>query len=169
MATKLLLKEDVEALGRKGDIVSVKPGYARNFLLPQGLGLIADKNALRVQETLRQERMKQAVVDKKDAEELAAKLKDLTISTTVKVDQMGHMYGSVSAHDLHAMLQNQHGIILGKRDIQLKHAIKKTGIQTINVKLKEGVESSFKAEITAEGYVAPAEVPKAEAAEGSSS
>lgn len=150
---KLLLKEDVDALGRKGEIVTVKPGYARNFLLPQGLALIADANALRMQERLKEERKKQAVVDLKESEILAEKMKGIVLTTNVKVDQEGHMYGSVTAHDLMKQLEQEHGIILGKRDIQLKHPIKTLGSHTIEVKLKEGVKTEFGVTIHAEGVV----------------
>ena len=64
MATKLLLIEDVEEIGRSGDIVNVKPGFARNFLLPRGFGVVADKAALRMQARLKEEREKKAIVEK---------------------------------------------------------------------------------------------------------
>src|SRR5689334_17894347 len=99
MANKLLLMKDVEELGRSGDVVSVKPGYARNYLLPQGFAVLADKKALKMQARLQEERRKKAVEDKKEAEELAQAIDGVTLTTIVKVDHEGHMYGSVSAHD----------------------------------------------------------------------
>lgn len=141
MGNKLLLIEDVEALGRKGEIVTARPGYVRNFLLPQGLAVIADKNALRMQARLKDEREKQAVIDKKESEEIAARLQGLTLSTTVKVDHDGHMYGSVSALDIAHLLQNQAGISLEKRSVLLPHPIKEVGVQEIKIKLKEGIIS----------------------------
>lgn len=143
MANKLLLIEDVEALGRSGDIVGVRPGYARNFLLPQGLAVIANKQALRMQARLQEERKKKAIVDRKESEELAAKLEGQNLTTVVKVDQEGHMYGSVSSADVADLLNQQMSIALEKREIQLKHPIKATGVHTIHVKLKEGVTASF--------------------------
>src|SRR5262245_8691147 len=98
MATKLLLIEDVEDLGRSGDVVSVKPGYARNFLLPRGHAVRADQHALRMQTRLQEERQKRAILEKQEAEKTAAALEGVTLSTIVKVDHEGHMYGSVSAH-----------------------------------------------------------------------
>lgn len=143
MANKLLLLEDVEALGRSGDIVSVKPGYARNFLLPQCLAIVADKKALRMQTRLQEERKKKAIVDRKESEELATKLQGQNLTTIVKVDHDGHMYGSVSAADIADLLEQQVAIAVEKRTIQLKHPIKETGIHTIHVKLNEGVQASF--------------------------
>jgi len=150
MATKLLLIEDVESLGRSGDIVSVKPGYGRNFLLPQGLGVIADKKAMRQQERLIEERKKKAVEDKKEADAIAARIEGLTLMTVVKVDHDGHMYGSVTAHDVAHMLHEQQKVEIEKKCIQLKHAIKSIGVHVIPVKLKEGVSASFNLKVLSE-------------------
>lgn len=158
MATKLLLIEDVEALGRSGEIVSVKPGFARNYLLPQGLAVIANKQALRQQERLREERQKRAVEDKKESDAVAAHLENITLITIVKVDHEGHMYGSVTAHEIVHLLQEQQKVELDKKSIQLKHAIKTTGVHTIPVKLKEGVTTSFNLKVMSEeGYRASQE------------
>lgn len=143
MAQKLLLLEDVEALGRSGDVVSVRPGYARNFLLPKKLAIIADRNALRLQAELQESRKQQAILDKKESEEIAQRFTDLTLETIVKVDHEGHMYGSVTSLDIAHLLQNQASITLEKRFIQLPHPIKETGVHTIKVKLKEGVAATF--------------------------
>lgn len=150
MATKLLLIEDVEALGRSGDIVTVKPGYGRNFLLPQGLAIIADKKAMRQQERLMEERKKKAAEDKKESEEVAARVEGITLTTVVKVDHEGHMYGSVTSHEIAHLLREQHQFELEKKSIQLKTAIKTTGVHTITVKLKEGVTASFNLKVMSE-------------------
>lgn len=161
---KLLLLEDVDSLGRKGDIVAVKPGYARNFLLPQSLAVIADKQALRLQERLKEERAKKALVDKQEAEEAAARLEGITLITVVKVDHEGHMYGSVSAGEIAQLLQDQQKVELDKKSIQLKHPIKSTGVHEIPVKFKEGVTASFHLKVMSEeGHRASlAETPSAE-------
>lgn len=151
MANKLLLLEDVDGLGRKGDVVTVRPGYERNFLLPRKLAIVASPHALRLQERLQEERRQIAIVDKKESEELASKMTDLTITTTVKIDQDGHMYGSVSALDITHLLQAQSAITLEKRAIALPHPIKEVGVHTIRVKLKEGVTASFTLKIVPEG------------------
>lgn len=150
MAAKLLLIEDVEDLGRSGDIVSVKPGFARNFLLPRGFAVVADKGALRMQARLKEEREKQAALDKAEAEKSAEQISGVTLSTIVKVDQDGHMYGSVTAHDVAELLQSQANIALEKRSIVLKHPIKALGVHKINVKLKEGVSTSLTLKVMSE-------------------
>lgn len=150
MAAKLLLIEDVEDLGRSGDIVSVKPGFARNFLLPRGFAVVADKGALRMQARLQEEREKQAALDKAEAEKAAEQIAVVTLSTIVKVDQDGHMYGSVSAHDVADLMQSQANITVEKRSIVLKHPIKVLGVHKINVKLKEGVVATVTLKVMSE-------------------
>jgi len=153
MATKLLLLEDVDALGRSGEVVNVKPGYARNFLIPQGLAVMADKHALRMQERLRQERQNKALVDKQESEEVATRLEGISVTKVVKVDQEGHMYGSVTLADIVQLLQDHHQLELDKKSIQLKHPIKTTGVHPIPVKLKEGVMTTFNLKVMSEeGY-----------------
>lgn len=142
MQNQLLLLEDVEDLGRSGDVVTVKPGYARNFLIPQKKAVVADKFTLRLRARLMEERSKQAVVDKKDAEELAEKCATLELSVEVKVDAEGRMYGSVSAVDI-VKICAQEGINVEKKNIVLPHPIKDLGIHTIQLRLKEDVKASL--------------------------
>ena len=150
MASKLLLIEDVEDLGRSGDIVNVRPGFARNFLLPRGLAVVADRGALRMQARLQEQRRLQAIEDKKEAENIAAQLTDITVTTIVKVDHDGHMYGSVTAQDIVHLLQEQAKFALEKRTLQIKHPFKEIGVHKVNFKLKEGVMSSFTLKIVSE-------------------
>jgi len=150
MATKLLLINDVESLGKRGDLVSAKQGYARNFLIPQGLAVVANKNTLRMQARLQEERKQKALVDKQEADELKARLEQVTVVTTVKVDHDGHMYGSVSSVDIVNLLQEQEKIAIEKRLVQLKHPIKETGVHDIVLKLNEGVTASFKLKVVPE-------------------
>lgn len=138
MATKLLLVEDVEDLGRSGDIVSVKPGYARNYLLPQKYALVADKRSLQLQARLQEERKKRALEDKQESEKLAEQLTSIALTIHVKVDHEGKMYGSVTVLDIVELLAQQN-VNVEKRSVQLKHAVKTVGEHTIPLRLKEGV------------------------------
>ena len=150
MANKLLLLEDIDGLGRSGDIVKVKPGYARNFLLPKGLAYIADKRALRMQARLQEERRKRAVVDQKESEEQAKVLDALSLTAVVKVDQEGHMYGSVSAVDIASLIQEASTIEIKKSAVILKHPIRELGDYKIALKLKEGVKATVSLKVEAE-------------------
>lgn len=142
MATKLLLIQDVEDLGRSGDLVNVKPGYARNFLIPQQLAVVADKRTLKMQARLQEERKQKAIQDRADSESLAQKIEGIIISTNVKVDHDGHMYGSVSQADIIRLLNEQHGVELEKKNIALKHPIKEVGDVNVVIKLKEGISAN---------------------------
>lgn len=136
----------------KGEIVSAKPGFVRNYLLPKGLAVVASANTLRKQQKLRAEREKQAVVDRKESEDLAAKLEGITLETTVKVDPEGHMYGSVSSGDI-ALLFQEKGLPIEKKNILVTRPIKQTGVHTLSLKLKEGISVTCKLHIIPEGVV----------------
>ncbi|MCB1148767.1 MAG: 50S ribosomal protein L9 [Chlamydiia bacterium] len=142
MGSKLLLIQDVDDLGRTGEVVEVKHGYARNFLVPRGFAVVADRQTLRMQQRLKEERAKQAAVDRKDSEELAKKLNGMTLSTVVKVDQEGHMFGSVSQMDIVHLLEVE-GYQVAKKMVRLQHPIKSTGVHHIELKLKEDVPAEI--------------------------
>ncbi|MCP5505698.1 MAG: 50S ribosomal protein L9 [Chlamydiales bacterium] len=151
--TELLLLEDVTNLGRKGELASAKPGFVRNFLLPLKKAVIADKRTIRMQEKLRKEREIQAAEDKKDAEALAARLKDKTLSITVKNDTQGHLYGSVAAVDIVKILDEQEGVTLERKNVVLPKPIKTLGVHEIQLKLKEDVPATFKLKVDGETKV----------------
>lgn len=147
---QLLLVRDVEKLGRSGDVVRVRNGFARNFLVPQGLAVIADKATLRRQTRLREERLKQAEQDRQESTAMAERLQSVTLTTIVKVDPEGHMYGSVSDHDLMHLLQEQGGIHIERRAFQLKQPLKTTGVHTVAIKLKEGIVGEVRIKVIPE-------------------
>lgn len=150
MKQKLLLLQDVEALGKKGEVVSAKPGYIRNFLLPQGMAVIANTNTLRKQERLRAEREQQAIIDRKESEEIAQRVAETPVEIRVKVDPEGHMYGSVSAADIAHLFQEK-GIAIEKKFVQLTRPLKVTGQHKINLKLKEEIVVVCQLHIIPEG------------------
>ena len=144
-----LLLEDVDSLGLKGEVVKVKPGYARNFLLPKKLAVIASVGALQMQAKLKDERAKKGVEDKVQAEALVPRIEALELTKHVKVDHEGHMYGSVSVLEIVHLLEKE-GIVLERKNLMLPHAIKQLGEVIVGVKLKEGVTTSFKLQIVPE-------------------
>ena len=153
MANKLLLIKDVEDLGRSGDIVTVKPGFARNYLLPRGMAIVADKPSLRMQARLKAEREMQAALDKKEAETVASTIEGISLTKIVKVDHEGHMYGSVSTHDIVDLLLTNYNIVLEKSAVGLKHPIKTTGVHHVTIKLKEGVTASINVKVISDQEV----------------
>lgn len=150
MATSILLLEDVEHVGRKGDIARVKSGYAFNFLIPKKKALVADSNAIRRQARLQEERKQKAAQDRTASEEIAARLNGQTFSFEVKVDHEGHMYGSVSQLDVIHLIHKEMSIELDRRSVQLQHPIKQLGAYELTVRLKEGVETMVHVKVSSE-------------------
>jgi large subunit ribosomal protein L9 len=150
---QLLLLQDVDALGQKGEIVTARPGYVRNFLIPQGFAVVATPNMLRKQERLKAEREKQAVIDRAESEELLRQIEAIgAVETRVKVDPEGHMYGSVNAADI-AQLFQEKGLPIERKNVLVTRPIKETGTHKITVKLKEGITAVCQLNIIPEGMV----------------
>lgn len=156
-AIEVLLLEDVHELGRAGDVRRVTPGFARNFLFPKGVAIVADKNTLRKRELLQVQRAQQAALDLAESEKLASLLNNVEVSCTAKVDPAGHMYGSVSSSDVLKLFEKQ-GFHLDKHVVRLAHPIKETGLHTLTLHFKEGVTCQAKLLVLAENapQVAPA-------------
>ena len=150
MRQKLLLIDDVDGLGRSGDVVAPKPGFARNYLLPQKKALVADKHTLKMQAKLKEERSKQAESDRKESEAYAQKLKELILKAEVKVDPEGKMYGSVTQMEIIQLLKDS-GHALERRNLLLPHPIKSLGTHPVKLRLKEGVEAEVSLRVTPEG------------------
>ena len=145
---QVILSEDVHALGDAGEIVSVKPGYARNFLIPQGKALIA--TAERVNEVEHQKRV--------ISEKLAKELKDLTavkskldatqLEIAAQAGEEGKLFGSVTAQNLSELLSEK-GLEVDRRKIQLSEPIKTTGEHTVSIRLRSDVIAEFTVKVTA--------------------
>lgn len=153
MAIEVLLIEDVTDLGRSGQVHRVAPGFARNFLIPKGFAVIADRNTLRKQERLSAERTKRAEADRAESEKLVGEVADVSLSTVVKVDPHGQMYGSVTAADVQKLFE-QAGHLVERRFIVLAHPIKTTGSHSFTLRLKEGVECTCKIDVLSESQQA---------------
>ncbi len=150
MKPQYLLLEDVEGLGRTGDLVMAKPGFVHNYLLPQQKALRADKRTLRMQSRLQEERSKQAKIDLEVSKKISEQVKNMVLETEVKIDPDGRMYGSVSSADISELLKAK-GIDVDKRFVRLHAPFKEVGIHTVNLKLKEDVEAFLKLKIRGEG------------------
>lgn len=148
--TQLLLLEDVESLGRSGDVVGVKSGYGRNFLQPKGLAVTATRQTLRRQAQLQEERAKKAATDRGEAEALVQQFEGKVVTVVVKVDPEGHMYGSVSALDVARLVHEQLGCELAKHNVMLEHPIKTTGTHEVDIKLPELVYGKVTLKVTSE-------------------
>ena len=151
--TQLLLLEDVVNLGKKGELASAKPGFIRNYLLPQKKAVIADKRTIRLQEQLKGERAAQSATDKKDSQALAVRLKEKTLTTKVKNDPQGHLYGSVASSDIVMILKDQEDVTIERKNVILPKPFKTVGVFTVQLRLKEDVEATFRLKIEGETKV----------------
>jgi len=154
MKQQYLLIADVEDVGRSGEVIAVQPGFARNYLIPQQKAVPASQHTLRMQARLKEERAKQAEVDRKGAEELAAKLEGSTLTVKVKVDPEGNMYGSVGFADIVKLFADK-GFTLERRSIGLNKPIKEIGIHPMVLKFKEGVTCNYTLHIEGEKTTEP--------------
>ena len=132
---KVLLLADVKGQGKKDQIIDVSDGYARNFLLPKKLAVIADAKA--VNEAKNKEASKQHKIDteKAEAKALAEKLQKITVKITAQAGGDGRLYGSVTSKDISEALSKQFGITIDKRKLTLDEPIKAFGLYSIDVKL----------------------------------
>jgi large subunit ribosomal protein L9 len=138
MANKLLLLEDVEDLGRSGDLVAVRPGYARNFLVPQKKAVVADKNTVRLQEKLQNERAQKAEEEKVLARQMADELQGKEFTVHAKMDPDGQLFGSVTVIDLVKLIQ-KHGFKVEKRHVTLASPLKAKGDYPLVIKFDDHI------------------------------
>lgn len=148
--TQVLLLENMPKLGYKGDVVKVKSGFARNFLIPQRKGHVADKTTIALQEKLREERRQQLEAERKEDQELMAKVDDKLITVAANADEESKLYGSITAQDIASLLSQQLDVELPKKAIHLNEPIKSLGVFTIEVKLREGIEGSIRLKVVAQ-------------------
>ena len=145
---KIILKKEVANLGEAGDVVEVKSGYGRNYLIPQGFACAATQSALKqLEETKRQRAHKEAKYVA-DAEALAAKLAETPVQIAVKVSESGKIYGSVTTAQVAEALAAA-GLEIDKKDIALD-AVKELGTYEASVKCYKGIKGSVKVEVVAE-------------------
>jgi len=144
MATELLLLADVENLGKAGDVIKVKDGYARNFLLPKDLAAPVSQGALRRLEKLRKEREELTRIQIAEAKDKAAKLAKASVTLRERVVDGTHLYGSVHATDIVKALAAESKIDLDKSQVVLTEPIKETGSYDVTVKLHPEVSCTVK-------------------------
>ena len=146
---KLILREDVDNLGKGGELVEVKPGYGRNYLLPRGLAVLANPKNVRELEHQKKVAEAKAAKLKGAAEAVAKRLSDTPITLKRKVGEQDKLYGSVTALDLVEALA-QRGVTLDRRLIDLAEPIKTLGDFEVPVKLHRDVPAKLKVKVEAE-------------------
>ena len=147
---ELILRDDVEKLGRRGDIVKVKDGFARNFLLPGGLGMpvnAANKAMIEKEKKAAQARLAR---EKAEFEQLAERIATLRFIAPRKVGESDVLYGSVTSGDVADFLKTK-GIVIDKRKVLLDEPIKHLGEHELKIKLHPEVQAALKLLVTKEG------------------
>ena len=140
---KVILRKDFESVGKAGDIAVVKNGYARNFLIPQGIAFMADKRNIQLLESEKQQQQVKVSKDKKEAELLAEKLNKVSCTATVNVGEEDKVFGSVTTQTIADLLKDQ-DVMIDRKKIVLNEPIKALGIYTIPIKLHSEVEAKIK-------------------------
>lgn len=146
---EVILREDVRTLGKAGQMVRVKPGYARNFLLPQGLAYEATPGNKKRIEAETRARSVRLAAEKDDAEAAQARLASALISFTRKAGEEGKLFGSITGQDVADALAAQ-GHAVDKRKIELDHPIKTVGEHTVRVRLHPEVHADVRVTVVAE-------------------
>lgn len=141
---KVILLQDVKSLGKKGEIVNVNDGYARNFILPKKLGAEATGKNLNDLKLQKQNEEKMAQENLEAARKLAAQLTEGKVELSIKVGEGGRTFGSVSSKEIAAAVKDQMSLDVDKKKIQLKEAIKSLGTHIVSVKLHPEVTAELK-------------------------
>ncbi len=147
---QIILQEDVEKLGTRGEVVTVAEGYARNFLLPRKLALEASAGNLKRLEKIRATLAKRTATERDQAQKQAELLKDVILNFSRKAGENDQLFGSVTAADIAEALGGQ-GFEIDKRRIDLGEPIKVVGQYDVTAKLVHGVSANFKVNVTREG------------------
>ena len=146
---EVILRQDVQSLGKAGEMVRVKPGYARNFLLPRGLAYEATEgNKKRIAGETRARTARQAT-EKSEAEATAAELGALTLTLSGKAGEEGKLFGSVTTQDMVEFLE-RHGVKIERKRLHLEEPIKSLGETSVSIRLHPDVVATLKVSVVRE-------------------
>lgn len=146
---KVLLRSDVSGVGRRGDIITVSGGHARNYLLPQGLAIEATKGAVAQAEVMRRARDQREVADRAEAHNVSATLAQHTFTITAKAGKEGRLFGSVTAGDIVDAILQQTGITIDRKTIIINLPLRTIGEHIVTVGLVADIEVAIKLSIVA--------------------
>lgn len=145
---KVILTQDVKGQGKKGQAINVSDGYARNFLFPKGLAIVADAAAMNDIKNKEASRLHKIELEKQAAKETAAKLEKVSVKVLATAGADGRLYGSVTAKEIAQCLEDQHKITIDKRKIDLSDPIRAFGSYSVNVKLYTDIIGKINVVIT---------------------
>lgn len=144
---KVILLQDVRGQGKKGEMINVSDGYARNFLFPRKLAqeaTVDNINTMRMNDKAKREKEQRA---REEAAAMSAKLRELTLNVSAKGGGAGRLFGSVTSQEISDALKEQEGIDLDRRKIVIEESIKTVGLYTVKVRLGFGIDAPLKVDV----------------------
>ena len=162
-STEIILTENIPGLGAEADVVKVRRGFARNFLLPQGKAFEVTKASMRKLDMLKAKRAEREAKELNEAEEIARRIGKSKMVFTLETGETGKAFGSVTANDIATRLKNEIGADIERHRIVLEHPIKSTGDHELSIKLHPDVVATLKFRVKS------ASEPKPEASEATES
>jgi large subunit ribosomal protein L9 len=144
---KVVLRSDTIGVGKRGDIVDVSDGFARNFLIPGGSAIAATDGIAAQAQSMRRARDFRDVKDREAAESVAQKLVPMTITIAARAGREGRLFGSITAQDIVDAVETQAGVVVDRHKLQSHDAIKTTGTHEVRVRLHPDVEFQLAIEV----------------------
>lgn len=145
---KVILKQDIKGVGKKDQVVNAADGYAKNYLFPKNLAVPADTGNMNNLKAKKDSESFRKGEDLKEAQNLAKKMKEITLKFSVKAGENGRLFGAITAKEIAETLKKDFNIVVDKKKIVLPESIKVAGITKVDIKLNEGVVATVKVMVT---------------------
>ena len=146
---KVLLRSDIKGIGRRGDIVNVSSGHARNFLLPNDLAIVANAGTIAQAEVMRTAREQQIAADRESARLVASSLSTTVIKIAAKAGNEGRLFGSINAAEIAKAVLDQTGVTIDRKNIQVEAPLRQLGEHSVSAEIFSDVVATLKLEIVA--------------------
>ena len=146
---KVLLRSDIKGIGRRGDIVNVSSGHARNFLLPNDLAIVANAGTIAQAEVMRKSREQQIAADRESARLVATSLSTTVIKIAAKAGNEGRLFGSINAAEIAKAVLDQTGVTIDRKNIQVETPLRQLGEHSVSAEIFSDVVATLKLEIVA--------------------
>ena len=146
---KVLLRSDIKGVGRRGDIVNVSSGHARNFLLPNDLAIVANAGTIAQAEVMRKSREMQIASDRESARLVAASLATTVITIAAKAGNEGRLYGSINAVEIAKAVLDQTGVTIDRKGVQLEAPLRQLGEHSVTAEIFTDVVATLKINLVA--------------------
>lgn len=146
---KVLLRSDIKGVGRRGDIVNVSSGHARNFLLPNDLAIVANSGTIAQAEVMRKSRELQIAADRESARTVASSLANTVINISAKAGNEGRLFGSINAAEIVKAVLDQTGVTIDRKAVQIEAPLRQLGEHAVTAEIFADVIATLKVNIVA--------------------